>query len=176
MSKIALAPTTAETRLAMLASTIKDQTALVNILEADLKAQQKRLRQLNEVDMPELMDELGFEKIQLSSGETISVGDNYYMSISQANKPTVAQWLQDHGLGAHVGYKVEVEFNHADLETFHQLQTDLKSRFQTVGSSVSMHTGSVKSSVVKMLGTLFDAGEEVPKALGLSIVRSTKIK
>ena len=158
-------------RIAIIAKKIQEQTATVKAVEIDLKKEKKVLRQLEEIDAPALMDELGFAKIELESGQTISVIDEMFMSIAKKNKQAVADWLLEVDMGSLISRDITVSFTPEEAQQYEDLKSQLENYNMTSG--ISMNTGSIKSAVKELI----EEGEDVPfDILGINRVRRTKIK
>ena len=160
-----------ENRVSKIAVKILQAKIEVDRTEQAFKDAKKQLRELEETDMPTLMDELGFEKIVLSSGETVSVVDNYFMSIAKKNKEKVASWLMNNGLSSLISRDLIVSFGPEQHEEYEELKNQL-SNYHPIGT-VAMNTGSIKAAAKELMSEGIDVPFDI---LGMTHVRSTKIK
>ena len=86
--------------LSTLAQEQAQSEATVADLEAQLKQEKAHLRHVSEVQIPELMDELGIETFKTTEGFTITVKEKIRASLTQANLFAGVEWLRENGHGA----------------------------------------------------------------------------
>lgn len=71
----------------------------VEELNNKLKAKKQELRQVQEVDLPEAMQEAGLSKASLDDGRVITVEEGVNAHISKDRQEQAHQWLIDNGYG-----------------------------------------------------------------------------
>lgn len=80
--------------IAELAEKIQSQEQQIANTEEDLKKQKEELRNLQNEELPMLMQEIGIKKFELEDGSSVNVKEIYAGSISQANKEKAFNWLR----------------------------------------------------------------------------------
>lgn len=80
--------------IAELAEKIQSQEQQIANTEEDLKKQKEELRNLQNEELPSLMQEIGFKKFELEDGSSVNIKEIYAGSISQANKEKAFNWLR----------------------------------------------------------------------------------
>lgn len=86
-------------RVSDLARQQREQEAAVQELESRLKAERKKLRQIQEVDLPEAMHEAGLAEAALDDGSRIVVKEGVNAHISKDRQDKAFEWLEQHGHG-----------------------------------------------------------------------------
>lgn len=86
-------------RVSDLARQQREQEHVVQDLENRLKAEKKRLRQIQEVDLPEAMHEAGLSEAALQDGSRIVVKEGVNAHISKDRQDEAFHWLEQHGHG-----------------------------------------------------------------------------
>lgn len=81
--------------IAELAEKIQSQEQQVADTEEKLKKQKEELRNLQNEELPSLMQEIGFKKFELEDGSSVNIKEIYAGSISQANKEKAFNWLRE---------------------------------------------------------------------------------
>ena len=88
-------------------------------LEELFKRKKAELADVAEVLIPEKMALLNLRTVQLSSGETVTITNSIYASLSAKNKPEGFKWLRDNGHGEIIKEQVVNEMVHgATLKAF----------------------------------------------------------
>ena len=147
--------------MAMLARALVDADAAVEAADEALKAAKEKARQLREETIPSSMQELGVEKLTLSTGQTITIKQEVYASIPADSKNTAYGWLEEHGFGGLIKTAVSAAFGKGELTQAQQLAGELiKQGFEaTVDRSV--HPQTLKAFLKEQLS----AGSNVPLEL-----------
>lgn len=174
MGKEVKVPKEAELRLSRLVKKAEQQQELVSKLEADLKEANKQLRKLLELDIPELMDELGYEAIATDE-YALTIKDIMTASVPQEKRAAVCSWLVKHELGSLVSNEVKLSFKPTEMKLFERTlrllskQEPIADRVVTVQN---VNTGSMKKAVKELLESGADVDLEL---LGVSVVRQATI-
>lgn len=103
-------------QLTAMANLMRKQIADVELATEQLQAAKAALLRTRREDIPELMRELGLEKITLGTGETISVKDDVSASIPEARKREAFAWLDEHGLGGVIKTSLVVNYSRGEHE------------------------------------------------------------
>ncbi len=85
--------------MASLARVMAEAEDAVRQQEASLKEAKEKARRLREETIPAAMQELGIDKLELNTGEKISVSQEVYASIPNEHKDQAFRWLNDNGFG-----------------------------------------------------------------------------
>lgn len=129
--------------------------------ELALKDTQARLRQVQEVDLPEMMRECGFEDLPITVlGVRVTIKKDLTLSIPKApdRLAEVMGWLRGAGLGDLIERDVIVPFARGEEEKAETLLVDLQSHGLPAVSNTSVNTARVKAAVREFLA----AGKDVP--------------
>jgi hypothetical protein len=86
-------------RITTLVNIMRRQADVVAKLETDLAAAKIELRRTEQVDLPELMTELGLAALELEDGSTLRIAREYQASVSQERMPRAVEWLEANGHG-----------------------------------------------------------------------------
>lgn len=158
--------------IASLATTQLSLATNVDRLEEELKEAKKKLRQIQENDLPDAMSAIGLASFTLTSGAEIKIEDKFYASIAKARKPACADWLIDNGQSALVKQDFHIPFDATDEDAVSDFEEELEALGVEFSVDWKMNTGSVKAA----LKQLILEGEEVPMELfGLRRVSEAKI-
>ena len=79
-------------------------------LEANLKAKQKELRQVQEKDLPDAMAAAGCKAYTTQDGRGITIKEDISASLSEGKKGPAIEWLRSNGYGDIVSEDVTVAF------------------------------------------------------------------
>jgi hypothetical protein len=88
-----------DARLKTLVASAKKAQADIEQGENWLAEKQRELKNLVEIQIPAVMQELGIEEASLDTGESISVKEQIFANISQERQVAAFQWLRDNGHG-----------------------------------------------------------------------------
>lgn len=159
--------------LSALVKMMVQQEQEVDELGAKLKTAQQRLRQLQEVDVPTKMDELGFPFLGLPDGRKVEVAEVMHASIPKKNKPQCAQWLEEHGHGALVSETVTTSFGKGQQEEVEKVIALLAENGYKVKAEENMNTTTVKA----LFKELMEGGEaDLPfEMFGIHLRRVAKV-
>ena len=146
----------------------------VAIADEAFKKAKANLRRIQEKELPAAMEAIGMESFTLKSGETISVKEKLYASISKKDKPAAIRWLMEHEHGSLVKEDVIVSFEKGDNESVRVLQKLLEvNGITNFTVDENVNTASVKA----MIKELLSEGMEVPLELfGAYFHRTAEVK
>ena len=143
-------------------------------LEDDVKRVKKEYIQISQVDLPELMQEVGMASFTLSDGSSISVKDQMRASLPKKNKVEVANWLKEHGAGSLIKDTVVIEFQKGENSRAEELIDLLVDNgFSNFHEDISINTGSLKALAKEKLAQ----GEDIPlELMGIFLYQESIIK
>jgi len=157
----------------MAAHVVADEKEVARIEEMLTEAK-KRLRKVQDFDLPEAMLACNMETFTTSNGLKVSVKETLTASISKANKQAAAKWLLENELGALVKEDVIIGFDNGASEAVNALVKLLAENGVTnVSTHESMNTASVKAGIKELLAQ----GKDVPLELfGAHFYRKAVVK
>lgn len=159
-------------KLAELAEELAEIDLEAQALELKLKNARSRADSLRDVQIPELMEELGMEKFTTTNGFEIDIKESIRASISKENEPLAFAWLDQNGHGGMIKRKVEVRFDKNQEDAAKELAKELRSDYSGVSIDGSVHNSTLRSWVRKRL----EKGEEIPETISHIVQKSAKIK
>lgn len=155
-------PSNAEiTEIAALATQQLHQERIVAECEIELKKWQAALRQTQEIDLPNAMQQAGVSEIKLPSGQKISIKDGITASVPKANKLEVCAWLREHGFGDIVSEDVTVSFGRGEEEQARDAANRLRALGLHPELTTDVNTARLKALIAEQMGK----GIEVPLEL-----------
>lgn len=167
-----------EEAFAKLSELVKKLTqAEQDVLDAQvaLKKAQERLRQLDEFDIPEYMDELELKEFTNKAGIKIEANSTVYASIGN-RKAAAYAWLIKHKHGGLIKRNVTVAFNTAQAKDAKALFEELNERDGLVTAGIKQDMKVEAASLTAFVRKQLKAGNEVPHDIfGIYEKRSTKI-
>lgn len=147
--------------LAELAQQLDEAEREVDHRKLDLAKAEVRVRDLREILIPGLMDEVGLTTLQTSGGLTITIEDGVRAGISEERKPAALKWLDENGHGGMVKRKVTVEFARDQEEQVKELITNLRKTYPQTREEKKVETNTLKAWVRRRL----KAGDPTPEDL-----------
>jgi hypothetical protein len=158
-------------QLSRLAEEQLERQKAVAAAEAELEKRKDELRDIQEVTIPELMEELGIETFTTSNGLKVSVKEDIRASILAANKAQAFQWLRDNGHSAIIKRIVKVQFGMGEDEQAEQAIEALGDLPVEDESNVHWQT------LCRFARELLSEGQEIPEELfSVHRQRVSKIK
>jgi len=164
-------PSNAEvTEIAALAELQLKRQEIVETLEQHLKEAQANLRQVQEVDLPNAMQQAGVSEIKLPSGEKITIKDDVYASIPKDERYHEAMdWLRDHGFGDVIKNEVKVAFGKGEEDQAAALMAELNANgWKNYTSAVTVHASTLKALIREQLAKGADFPLELFGAMPVS--------
>lgn len=101
-------------RLSALCATLLEEQWRAANLDAQLVESEKRMRQLSEVDIPELLKECDVSEIKLSDGTKVKVSADLECAITKERRAEAFAWLRDNDLGGIIKTFFAIEFGKGD--------------------------------------------------------------
>lgn len=138
----------------------KDCEVKVAQCEQELAAAKEELRQVSEVQLPELLDELGMEEFTTKEGLKIKVKEVIRASMGRSDeeKERALNWLDENGFGAIIKRTVEVPFNRGADNEAKQLRDELRKDGLRASFSRKVEPSTLRAFIVEKLTD----GEEIP--------------
>lgn len=134
----------------------------VAAIEEKLKDAKARLKQVQEIDLPDAMEACNLINFTTTHGHGIEVTKTLYASIAQKSKDAAAAWLVDNELAALVQENVVASFDKGQHAEVLRLVNVLRAMGEyNVSTTTTVNTGSVKSAIKELL----EEGVEVPLEL-----------
>ncbi len=147
------------------------ETELAQAEEAVREAQRK-VRDIAEHRIPELMDEIGVSEFTTKSGIKLKVSDQMRVSVPAARRDECWDWMTQHGYGDLVKHKVIASFGRDEEEAASGLMELLEAN----GCNAKDERKVEPSTLKKFIQEQLEAGREVPLDLfGAVRFRRTKI-
>lgn len=147
-------------QLKVISSLVEKERTLgreVDDLEAKLKDKKAELRRVQEVDLPEAMDEAGTSHFTTTDGYVVQVETGVAASIPAKYREQAHRWLEEHGLGDLIKRDVTVKVGR-DEEGYETLVSDLSQHGLTYEVKEGVHPQTLKAQVKRLL----EQGQNVP--------------
>lgn len=77
---------------------LREHTARAEELAALLEAETKRVKELSERDIPDMMTDLDLKEFVMRDGTKVVVKDEVFASVSKERMPNVMAWLREHNM------------------------------------------------------------------------------
>ncbi len=77
---------------------LKEHTEQAEELDAKAAVHHKRIKELSERDIPDMMADLGLQEFTMRDGTKVVVKDDVFASVSQDRMPRVVAWLKEHNM------------------------------------------------------------------------------
>lgn len=147
------------------------------LLEAEEKVNsiKSELTDIQETQIPELMDLLGIGSFKTTTGLMIEIDENIQANISAAKSQEAFNWLRSNNFGALIERKVTLSFGMGEEDKANRLYLKLTEENEDlhIEDKESVHHSRLKSFVKKQLS----AGNDIPLDLfGVFKRRTAKIK
>jgi len=120
--------------------------------QAEILAQEEVLKQckaierkINQEEIPALMENLGFERIMLDTGQTIAVKDAVQCSIPAAQRPDAYSWMDKNGHGDLIKIAVTSKYGRGDSTAAHNAMASLEAMGHNPVLAESVHAGTLKA-------------------------------
>ena len=132
---------------------------VVKDLEAQLKVAKHRVQELEERDIPELMEELRMKSFETVSGLKITLEEK--IRVGRVKSPEALEWAEENGHSGVIKTNVGVSFPRDKREIAKELTEELTRRGVDVKSEAFIEWGTAAS----LLKELRENGEEAPMDL-----------
>lgn len=146
-------------KIARLAQSQREAAQLVERAEQALDDAKGQLKQISEVDLPELMATVGMGQIKLSDGTTVSVSDRIHARISQDNMADAHTWLNANGHGNLIKREFKVGFGRDQEEWATAFEDTLANEGVKYDRKQAVHPSTLRAFVKQQL----EDGENIPE-------------
>lgn len=142
-------------------------------LAAKLKLEEDTIRLLEEEQLPELLQEVGVDRITTKNGLNVELDIDVKAKIPNYRKGEALKWLDAHGEGGMAKRTVTVFFNRDQEEDADFLTENLEKDYPAgVTKDYSVHASTLKAWAKRKV----EAGDEFPHELfGVQIFRRAKV-
>lgn len=159
--------------LTELSNELKGQREKIIDIEDKLKKARIAERDLSEGKIPQLMTEIGVERIDLKDGGSVIIKEDLKININNGNRTRVMDFIRKEGDSAIIKNEVSVIFGKGEEEEADRCFMNLDKSHENVSRGSTVNTGTFKS----MVKELIENGVNVPfKELGIFNYRMTVIK
>lgn len=129
----------------------QDLELVIHELKNKTKRKEAELRNILEVRIVDIMDEVGMASFTTSNGYEINIKPSIRISITNANRPDIVKWLKEKNHGGMVKDHVTISFGphqQKEIEEFLKLPIleDLDSK-----RTADINTNSIKAFLKKMV-------------------------
>jgi hypothetical protein len=148
-------------RIAALAELQIQYEAELTRLNSEVEDTTKKLRQVQELDLPETMRECGVSEFKLTSGRKISVKKVYRGSISEERSNECFGWLKDNGHDDIIKNEVKMAFGRGDEEKAAFVVNKLIELGYTPAQKKSVHPQTLFAFIKEQI----ESGADFPQEL-----------
>lgn len=117
--------------------------------EETVSETKNQVKQLEEIDIPQLMDERNLEELRLNSGKKIKVKDFVQTRLKDAK--TAIQWLRDTNNDGIIKNEIKVSLDRGQDDRAEMIKEDLKLRGVVFDHSQTVHHSTLKAFVTEAL-------------------------
>lgn len=165
-----------DAKLSKLSQLVKDMQVLqdeITNLEATLKEKQTAFNLINQNQIPQYMrDELGFEKIVLKDGTTLTIKDEVQVSISQEHQGLAFAWFRKSGFGDLIKNEIKTRLPMGSDKKAKQIENFIKKMGLQPEVKESIHPMTLKAFVKEQL----ERGTTLPETVSIFPYAKTVIK
>jgi len=147
--------------IAELAEKIQSQEQQVADTEEKLKKQKEELRNLQNEELPMLMQEIGIKKFELEDGSSVNVKEIYAGSISQANKEKAFNWLRENKFDDIIKNTVTTAFGKGEDNAAQNFMDIAEQAGYTPIQKTEVHPQTLKAFIKERV----EGGDEFPMEL-----------
>lgn len=143
-------------------------------LEQELEKARKKLADVQEHRLPELMKELGLKTFETATGLKIKIKESIHAGISKEREATAFAWLDANGAGKLIKRQFICSFGKEDEAWAKKFARDLAQRKKKVDviEKKSVHPSTLRVFVAEQL----EKGVDIPlETFGVHIRRSAEI-
>jgi len=142
-------------------------------LEDEVVDHKKKLKALEEVELPDLMLGVGMKSFELRTGEGVTIKEIVAASINKANEAKAFGWLKGHGHGDLIKNVIKLNFGKGQEKQADHIIRELLEKGYDPRQTKSVHTQTLSAFVREQLA----AGVEIPEELlGVYVGRKAIIK
>lgn len=150
-------------RIADMAEVLAAQRERVEDAEHKLGLEQAALRQIEEIDFPELMRECELTEVKLRNGITLKLVDDVKCGITAENKAFAYAWMREHGFGGLIKTALNVPFSRDEESVMNRVANAIVEMGRAVDKTENVHPQTLKSFVKEQL----EAGNNLPDSINI---------
>lgn len=150
--------------LSSLAESCEEKAMLmkeITYLEEKVSELKKKHKHVDEVVIPDKMQELGLSSITLADGRKVEVSDFYSGSLVKGNEEKAFEWLEENKLDGIVKVEVKTKLARGEKDVATQCFDAIRAITGNVEMKQSIHAMTMKSFVRERL----EGGESLPEEL-----------
>lgn len=136
----------------------KETNAKIIDLQAKLKVEQERLRNIMWTKLPAMMKDMKLKSFKTLDGLDIDLKDEVQCSISEERRASAIGWLEANKHEGIIKREISIAFNKDQQEQADKLMAELAGRFAGLGEKKTVHPSTLKAFVKEMLTT----GKSIP--------------
>ena len=164
------------TEIQQLGETLSHYKEQLAIQEENMAETKEQIRILEEVTIPQIMDERGIEEVRLADGSTIKVGDFIQARISAANEAAAFDWLRSTHNDGIIKNEVKVALDRGDDERLNRIVEVLADIGVECNHKQTVHPSTLKAFITEALQNP-DLAATLPKEVfGVYEARRVKFK
>jgi hypothetical protein len=141
--------------------------------EEELVILNERLRMISEIKIPDIFDELGFDKVKLKSGQTVEIKRGYAATITEENRTAAFDWLKNTNNDGIIKHDVTVKLKKGESEDHKKIVEFIKKEGLSYEDKEHVHPATLKSFVNEQITNGVDFPMDTFKVFP---IRKTKIK
>lgn len=146
----------------------------VKVQEEYLNTLKGQLRQVQEKDLPEAMDEAGLSEFTTKDGYRVRVQREYHANIPKARQEAAFQWLRDHGHDSVIKRDVTIQFGRGEDNAAGNIVGELRDRLPD--NKVTDKAGVHPQTLKKLVKECVEAGEDLPfEDFGVYVIDRAKV-
>lgn len=138
-------------RVVKMAELLKRQKAELEAAKAEIKEKEKAYLQLERVDIPELMSEVGLSEVKLEDGTVIRIKEDVDTKITDATRDAALRWLLDNNFGGIIKTEISLAFPRGAREEAAKVVQDLSVKYEGVQMKENVHSATLKSFVKEQM-------------------------
>lgn len=151
---------------------LQDLDDQIEEVEQQLGKLKSQYRELSEVDIPEMLRELGLSEITLANGNKISTTSYYSARITEDNRDEAFQWLGDNGFADIIKNTVSVSFGREEDDSAKKLVDSLEDNGYTTNQKKWVEPMTLKAFVREQV----EKGSDLPlETFNVYIGQKTRI-
>lgn len=95
-------------------------------LEAQARAAREQQENITSRLLPDIFRDLGLTELRLRDGSVVRFGQNYFASVSRANRDAAFAWLRERNMGAIIKQEIQLDARHTQVLLDAQIPFELK--------------------------------------------------
>jgi len=163
-----------------IANLIEEQQHLQGVVEAceaNLKTAKEKLREMEELTLPQALEDAGLDTGKTKDGFEFSVKENVFASIKEDRKSKAHDWLVEHDAGSLIKNTITITFGKNEMQECLAFIQELDERDNPVDFTrkEAVHASTLKSYIREQLEAGRLTSDEM-ELFGVSVVKQAKVK